>query len=58
MFEGIGCSTGAADERYNCEGGESHGFQEIVRLLKRGEFKDALVVLGMGKAILYTYGLR
>lgn len=56
MFEGIGCSTGAANERYNCEGGESHDFRERVKALKRGEakFKGALVLLSMGTAILYT----
>jgi hypothetical protein len=50
MFEGIGCSTGAANERYNCEGGESHGARERVKVLKVGEvmIEDALVLLSMG----------
>ena len=60
MFEGVGCSTGAANERYNYEGRKSHGFREGVKVLKRGEVKieGALVLLSMETAILYTCCLR
>jgi hypothetical protein len=56
MFEGTGCSIGAANERYNCERRETHGFRRRIKTLERGEMKieGALILLSKRTAVLYT----